>query len=299
MSASDPRSPRGRRYGPNTRRAEPGDSDPVLAFDAAENAEARDFFVVDLEFYEGPLHVLLELARAQKVDLGKLSILHLAEQYLAFIADARKRRIDIAADYLVMAAWLTFLKSRLLLPKPVRPADESAPEEALEVLSFRLERLNAMREAAKALMQRPLWGRDLFGCGAPQKATPPETNGPVAAPFDLYDLMRAYGDIVRKQARRRVHTIRPRPILALAEARKRLEAGLAELKDWTDLGAVTPDPQELPDTPPMTSAVASTFFAVLELSRDGALDLRQDEAFAALFLRRSRDGVRSAGQQAG
>ncbi len=275
------------------------ETDTALVFEAADNAEARDFFVVDLEFYEGPLHVLLELARAQKVDLTKISILQLADQYLAFIAEARKKRIDVAADYLVMAAWLTFLKSRLLLPKPARPTDEAAPEEAAEVLSFRLERLNAMREAAKALMQRPLWGRELFGCGAPQKATPPDLGRAPAIGFDLYDLMRAYGDIVRKQARMRVHTIRPRPILALAEARKRLEAGLSGLDDWTDLGAVTPDPQDLPEAPPLTSALASTFFAVLELSRDGALDLRQEEAFAGLFMRRARARDRASGTRAG
>jgi segregation and condensation protein A len=255
---------------------------PPLDFTAAETAaEAGEALIVDLDGYEGPLHVLLALARSQKVDLLKLSVLKLAEQYLAFVHEARRRRFSLAADYLVMAAWLAYLKSRLLLPRPEKAkADEAPAEEVAARLAFRLAKLDAMRTASEALKAAPQLGRDVFGRGDPE-AIRVIPSGRIEG--DLYALMSAYIGQRRKESARRYS---PRPPVAypLEDARERLRGLLPELARWTPLTGLAPF---LPEGqgPTRASCVASTLSASLELVKDGALEARQLEAFADLYLR--------------
>ena len=255
---------------------------PPLDFAAAQTAaEDGEALIVDIDGYEGPLHVLLALARSQKVDLLKLSVLKLAEQYLAFVHEARRRRFSLAADYLVMAAWLAYLKSRLLLPKPERPKAEEAPAEEIAArLAFRLAKLDAMRKAAEALKEGPQLGRDIFGRGDPE-AIRVIPSGRIEG--DLYQLMSAYIGQRRKESARRYA---PRPPVAypLEDARERLRQLLPELARWTPLTGVAPF---LPEGqgPTRASCVASTLSASLELVKDGALEARQLEAFADIYLR--------------
>ena len=275
-------------------RADPDDP----SFDAADEADEPQRFCVDLDGFEGPLHLLLSLAREQKVDLHHISILALADQYLAFIDAAKHKRIDIAADYLVMAAWLAYLKSRLLLPKPPKLDPKDTPETDAYTLTFRLARLDSIRRNAKALMERRILGRDVFTRGMPETYEPLRARDVDEAPaHDLYDLMRAYGEIVRKQAKARIYAIRPRPVLALADARKRLELTLQRYQDWAPLSVMAPDPADLPSPPPRSSALASTFFAALELARDGTADLRQADLFSELYLRGCHRSERSKGSR--
>jgi len=255
---------------------------PGLDFSAAENAVADgEALIVDIDGYEGPLHVLLALARSQKVDLLKLSVLRLAEQYLAFVKEARRRRFSLAADYLVIAAWLAYLKSRLLLPKPEKLKPDEAPaEEVAARLAFRLAKLDAMRKAAEALKERPQLGRDVFGRGDPEaiKVVP---SGRIEG--DLYALMSAYIGQRRKESGRRYQP-RPPQAYPLEDARERLRRLLPDLDRWTPLTGVAPfGPAE--HGPSRASYVASTLSASLELVKDGALEARQLEAFADIYLR--------------
>ncbi|THD77747.1 MAG: segregation/condensation protein A [Phenylobacterium sp.] len=259
-----------------------GGYQPGLDFAAAQTAaEDGEALIVDLDGYEGPLHVLLALARSQKVDLLKLSVLKLAEQYLAFVHEARRLRFSLAADYLVMAAWLAYLKSRLLLPKPERPREEEAPAEEIAArLAFRLAKLDAMRKAAEALKDGPQLGREVFGRGDPQaiKIIP---SGRIEG--DLYALMDAYIGQRRKESGRHYTPAAP-TAYPLEDARERLRRLLPELARWTPLAGVAP---MLPEGqgPTRASCVASTLSASLELVKDGALEARQLEAFADVFLR--------------
>jgi segregation and condensation protein A len=255
---------------------------PGLDFAAAENAALDgEALIVDLDGYEGPLHVLLALARTQKVDLLKLSVLKLAEQYLAFVQEARRRRFSLAADYLVMAAWLAYLKSRLLLPKPEQPKPEEAPAEEIAArLAFRLAKLDAMRKAAEALRTRPQLGREVFGRGDPQ-AIRVMPSGRIEG--DLYSLMSAYIGQRRKESARR-YTPAPPVAYPLEDARERLRRLLPELERWTPLAGVAPFAPE-GHGPSRASYVASTLSASLELVKDGTLEARQLEAFADVFLR--------------
>lgn len=259
---------------------------PGLDFEAAEvAADDGEALIVDLEGYEGPLHVLLALARAQKVDLAQLSVLKLAEQYLAFVQQARRRRFGLAADYLVMAAWLAYLKSRLLLPKPERPKAEEPPAEEMAAhLAFRLAKLDAMRKAADALAERPQLGRDLFGRGDPQAVTV-TPSGRIEG--DLYELMAAY---VAQRSRESARRYAPRTPQAypLEAARERLRDLLPELDRWTALEGVAPNPRG-GEGPSRASFVASTLSASLELVKEGVLEARQLEAFADLYLRARTD----------
>ena len=193
---------------------------PTLDFEAANTAaEDGDALVIDIDGYEGPLHVLLALARSQKVDLLQLSITRLADQYLAFVQQARRVRFSLAADYLVMAAWLAYLKSRLLLPKPERPKAEEPPaEEMAAQLAFRLAKLDAMRKAAEALQGGPQLGRDIFGRGDPEAIRiVPSTR----LEGDLYGLMSAYIEQRRKEQGRH-YTPRGQQAYPLEDARDRL-----------------------------------------------------------------------------
>ena len=262
---------------------------PALDFEAAEQAShAGEAFVLALDGYEGPLHLLLALARGQKVDLLQISIARLAEQYLAFVETQRRLRFGLAAEYLVMAAWLAYLKSRLLLPRPAaRDGEEPPPEELAEALAFRLAKLDAMRGAAEALKAAPQLGRDVFLRGAEDDRT--VRAAPGAGREDLYDLMSAYA-----AARLRPLAAQYRPparveAYPLEAARERLHQLLPQLRQWTRLETVAPSAYEdVEDGPRQASFVASTFAAGLEMTRDGALELRQAEAFAALYLRARR-----------
>ena len=235
--------------------------------------------VVDLEGFEGPIDVLLALARQQKVDLIHISILELADQYLSFIGEARRLRLEIAADYLVMAAWLAYLKSRLLLPEPEQDEQPSGPEMA-EALAFQLRRLEAMQEAGASVMALPRLGVDVFPRGAPEGVEVVRT--PVFQ-LSLYELLKAYGE-----QQRRVHTgtleIAPAVLHSVDEALERLRGLLGDMPDWQTLMKFLP-----PETQSgllHRSAVAATFAAALELARSGRIELRQSGAFGPVYIRR-------------
>lgn len=253
----------------------------ALADDFAESGDVADgaAFVVDVDGFEGPLDLLLELARRQKVDLARISILALVEQYLAFIDEARRLRLELAADYLVMAAWLAYLKSRLLLPAPPRGPEPAAGDLA-EALSLRLRRLEAIRAAAAMLSGRAQLGRDVFGRGA----APPEPA--VAAPgsfaVTMHDLIAAYARQRQEQARAQV-TLPPRSVWSLVDARAALERLIGPRDDWTDLESYLA--QYLADPKRRATVRASSLSAVLELAREGQILLRQDGPFAPIQIR--------------
>ncbi len=254
---------------------------PRLDFEAVARAsEDGEALVLELDGYEGPLDLLLELARGQKVDLRAISITALADQYLAFVQAARRKRFALAADYLVMAAWLAFLKSRLLLPRPERPVEAEPAEEAADALALRLARLQEVRDAAAALQRRDRLGVDVFPRGDPQALV---VRGAVRHEGDLHALVQAYVGQRRREAARRYAPVRRVEAFPLEAARLRLAELLPELADWRGLEEVTPDGE--PDGPSRASRIASTLAAGLEMTRDGALELRQAAAFAALHLR--------------
>jgi segregation and condensation protein A len=260
------------------------DFEEDLPFEAAEDAD-HEALIVDIDGYEGPLHLLLALARKKKIDLTKLSILELAEQYLAFVNAARKR-LDLAAEYLVMASWLAYLKSRLLLPKPAKDDEEMAPEQMAAALAFRLRRLEAMKAAAQALYAGKLMRRDVYPRGMPEgvrtlRASRYEAN--------FYDLLSAY-------AKRRQATIRAnyRPelpkVYALDSARTRLERLLPEVREWKTLDSLLPDGAELgADPPPRRSVLASSTLAALEVTKDGHAELRQAKPYDPIEVKGRKD----------
>ncbi len=247
-------------------------------FDAPAPVPVReaDRLTLDLDGWEGPLDLLLTLARTQKVDLAKISILALVEQYLAFIADAKKLKLEIAADYLVMAAWLAYLKSCLLLPRDEQ-ADPS-PEELALRLQQRLLRLDAMREAGARLLGRDRIGRDVFARGTPEGLRVIRKS---AWQADLYDLIAAYGAI-RARTEPAVHIVTRRPVMTLEEALLSLERLIGSRLDWTTLEAFLPDTQ---DGEFRRSALASSFVAALELARQGRLEIDQQSEFAPIYVR--------------
>ena len=257
---------------------------PNLDFAAVDDADAAEAFVVDLEGYEGPLHVLLALARTQKVDLLKLSITKLAEQYLAFVHEARRRNFAMAADYLVMASWLAYLKSRLLLPRTEKgKAEEPPAEEMAAALAFRLQKLEAMRRSVEAITSRPQLKRDVFTRGDPEAT--------VIIPSDrvdasLYELMAAYVAQRRREERRNYAPGQRVEAFQLEAARDWLRSMMPRLADWTPLDQVAPAREEEGEGPSQASYTASTLSASLELVKEGAMDVRQAEAFAELFLKR-------------
>ena len=251
--------------------------------DAIRDVEAAHIaFSVDLDGYEGPLHVLLSLAREQKVDLRRLSILKLAEQYLEFVASARSARIDLAADYLVMASWLAYLKSRLLLPKQERALGEEPVEDMAAHLAWRLARLDAMRTAGETLYERPQTGLDVFARGAPEALAITEIPLWEA---DVWDLLRAYAS-QRARAIEPRHEVREWPIYSLDEARKRLEKLIAVSQDWRTLGSFSPPVDGFSAAPPThASRYASLMVASLELAKQGKLSVRQLDRDAPLYVR--------------
>lgn len=255
---------------------------PLLS--APETPDADEALQLDIAGYEGPLHLLLDLARTQKVDLARISIAALADQYLDFIAEARGLRIDLAAEYLVMAAWLAFLKSRLLIPKP-EVAEEDADPAAMEAhLRRRLEHLAQARAAGERLWARAQLGRDVFLFGQPQAIA--ITRAPVWRD-DIYDLMNAYGAHWTRLLAHRAHNVRPRAAYPIEAARKRLEALLdRQLEEWRPIVGLAPPPAEGENAPRPASYVASLLGAALELTRDGHLEMRQGEPFAPLYLKK-------------
>ncbi len=247
-----------------------------------------DEFVLELEGYEGPIDVLLTLARDQKVDLKQISILELADQYLDFVARARRLRLELAADYLVMAAWLAYLKSRLLLPEPAEGEQPSGAELAA-ALAFQLQRLQSMQEAGKRLFERAQLGRDFFGRGDPQPMTVVRT--PVYT-SSLYELLRAYA---RQQplADAGVFRIQPSDLYSMDEALRRIGDMLGTAIEWSTLASFLPE--GLGQGVRRRSAMASAFAATLELVRSGHAQIRQEKTFGPIYIRRSADGGRNPG----
>ncbi len=245
--------------------------------------EVRDnegALILDLDGYEGPLDVLLTLARSQKVDLARISILQLAEQYLAFIGSARQLRLEIAAEYLVMAAWLAYLKSRLLLPEVESEEDEPSAAEMAEALAHRLRRLEAMRDVAGRLMARPQLGQEVFAGGAPEGLSVETTPVYHASLFELLD---AYARHRTKRAPRAL-IVEASHYYSMESAYRRLTGLLGSVPDWESLTRFLPDEQG--DRARQRSALASTLAASLELAREGKLSLRQSKPFGAIYLRR-------------
>ena len=245
------------------------------AFDAPVRTQPQGL-VLHLNSWEGPLDLLLALARSQKVDLAQISILALVDQYLAFIRDAKALSLEIAADYLVMAAWLAYLKSLLLLPKD--PEAEPDPADMALRLQFQLQRLEAMRDAGQQLLARPQQGWDTF-----RRAAPEGLATDVTARFDcsLYELLSAYGSIQARQAKS-VHVVRRRPVMALDEALERLELLLGKMPDWAELARFLP--HDLADEGYARSVLASSFVAALELTRLGKARLSQGAPFTPILL---------------
>jgi segregation and condensation protein A len=258
-----------------------------------ERASDEPSLMVDVEGFEGPLDLLLTLARQQKVDLAKISILALADQYLAFIEEARKMRLELVADYLVMAAWLAYLKSRLLLPEP-QPAEGISAEEMANALALRLRRLEAIRKFAEQLMGRPQLGRDVFQRGQPEPIA--EIKHPQWS-ATLYDLLSAYA--ARRQIKSRsVVRVPKRTVWSLAEAREALERLIGQSMDWSPLDQYLI--AYLADPSVAATVLASSFAAALELIREGELEAHQQAAFSPLYLRKKRnaDGALPQGSAA-
>ena len=268
----------------------PGDGQPgpAVPMDAAwqdtgpEAAAGERALVIDVDGFEGPLDLLLHLARDQKVDLTQISVLDLARQYLAFVESARALRIELAADYLVMAAWLAYLKSRLLVPQP-KAGEEPSGEEMAAVLQFRLRRLEAMREAAGRLINGNRLGRDIFARGAPETVVVERT---VQFEATLYDLLSAYA-ANRQRAVNDTVQLHKRAVWSLAEARDILVRLIGEVTGWTPLDtwllAYVPTPTE------RRSALASAFAASLEMARERMIEIRQDRPFSPIMMRGAGD----------
>jgi segregation and condensation protein A len=246
----------------------------AAAADAEDGAEDR--LTIDIDGWEGPLDLLLTLARNQKVDLRAISILQLVEQYLGFIENARALKLELAADYLVMAAWLAYLKSALLLPKD--PTIDPSPEELALRLQLRLERLNAMRESGARLMARDRIGRDIFLRGEPEGLRVVRTT---AWEISYFELISAYGQMQARNAPV-MHVVKRRAVMTLEEALERVSRMIGHALEWTSLESFLPL-----DAEPMLrkSALASSFVAMLELAKRGTLDLQQKESFAPLMVR--------------
>ncbi|NNF76522.1 MAG: segregation/condensation protein A [Rhizobiales bacterium] len=244
--------------------------------------------ILDLEGFEGPLDLLLRLAREQKVDIAKISVLALAEQYLKFINEARKLRLELAADYLVMAAWLAYLKSRLLIPD-LEPEDEVPAEELAARLAFRLQRLQAMRDAAAQLMARNRLGRDVFGGGDPE---PVIVDMQTEYADNLFDLLQAYAAGRQRDLAHRTYEIAARPTWTVAKAREILKRLLGEFNEWGRFDSYLAEYLATPEERP--GVLASSLVACLEMAKEGALEIRQERAFMPLYLRNRSSNSASA-----
>jgi segregation and condensation protein A len=254
-----------------------------------DQPRAPQQLILDLDGFEGPLDLLLTLAREQKVDIKRLSMLQLADQYLEFIARAQRIRLELAADYLVMAAWLAYLKSRLLLPQTDDDEEPSGAEMAA-ALRFQLQRLEAMRKAGETIFERPQLGSEFHARGMPEPVRVSSTD---VFEGTLFELLAAYGAI---QARGKVTTLEIREsaqLFAVEAARKRLEGALGAVPEWRTLMSFLPD--GLNEGLNWRSAVASTFAASLDLAKSGKAEIRQDSSFGPIYVRRrERDGADSS-----
>ncbi len=254
--------------------------------DADDAPRAGEALIVSLDGFEGPLDLLLALARTQKVDLAKISVLALAEQYLKFVSQALKARLELAADYLVMAAWLAFLKSKLLLPREEGTEQQPSGDELAARLAFRLMRLEAMRKAGAQLMTRNRLGRDVFPRGNPEGVRTIRVRKYSAM---IFDLLKAYAD-QRKRTVRRVHVVPRRVVWSVKEARERLEALLGDkIGTWVQLDAFLERYGAMPDV--VRTARASSFGATLEMAREGLVELSQAEPFAPIYMRKREPGA--------
>jgi segregation and condensation protein A len=238
--------------------------------------------VIDIAGYEGPIDMLLQLAREQKVDLTRISILQLADQYLAFIAKMSHTHLELAADYLVMAAWLAYLKSRLLLPEPPSAGEEPSAADMAAALTYQLQRLEAMQQAGRKLMALPRVGIDVFKRGAPEDLTPERL---IVYDLTLYQLLKSYSDFKRRQQSSTM-TIEAMELYAIEEALGRLEMLLGKTPGWNTLMSFLP--RELLSGKNgilARSILASSFVATLELTRQGKLELRQEGLFEPIYIR--------------
>jgi segregation and condensation protein A len=263
-------------------------AEPELTWETdPEPVAPGEAFVVDVAGFEGPLDLLLALARTQKVDLARISVLALAEQYLVFVAEAQKIRLELAADYLVMAAWLAYLKSRLILPREEQPADQPTGEELAARLAFRLMRLEAMRNAAAQLLTRKRLGRDVFGRGMPEGV---RTIRDRQYSAEIFDLLKAYAEQRQRTTVRRAHVVQKRQVWSIKAARARLETLVGHATgDWLQLDMFLEEYLGVPELG--RTALASSFSATLEMAREGLIELRQAEAFAPIYMRRRAAGA--------
>jgi segregation and condensation protein A len=260
---------------------EPDETREAWDAPAPDLAPAAHALIVDVAGFEGPLDLLLALARTQKVDITKISIVGLVDQYLAYIGEAQRLRIEVAADYLVMAAWLAYLKSRLLLPREHALGDELSAEELSQRLAFRLMRLDAMRRAIAELMTRKRLGRDVFGRGMPEAITSVRETHWTA---EVYDLLKAYGEL-RRRTIKATHVVKARTVWSIKDARSRLEQLLGPaVGDWVGLDSYIAHYVQLGDEG--RTALASSFGASLEMAREGMIELRQDAPFAPIYVRK-------------
>ena len=254
---------------------------------AADRGDTELAMIVDVEGFEGPLDLLLALARQQKVDLAKISILALADQYLIFVEEARKMRLELAADYLVMAAWLAYLKSRLLLPEAAPGEGPSAEDMAL-ALAYRLRRLEAFREVATRLMGRPQLNRDVFARGAPEPIAEVKQSEYSAT---LYDLLSAYSSQRQRTVLSRVR-FKKRTVWSLAEARACLERLIGQSEDWSRVDAFL---ISYVVEPALAATVfASSFASALEMVKEGLAEVHQKESFSPIYMRKRVGGNGSA-----
>ena len=262
------------------------EADAQFDFDQGQSVADRlaaEALIIDVDGFEGPLDVLLSLSRTQKVDLRKISILHLAQQYLAFVERAKELRLELAADYLVMAAWLAFLKSRLLLP-PDPKDDGPSGEELAAHLAFQLERLQAMRDAAAKLMARDQLGRDFFPRGVPETM---ERVRKVKYTATLLDLMQGYSRI-RTRDEFRPFVMDRDNVYTMEQALETMRGLIGFAGEWTSLSAYLP-PGWTSDPIRRRAATAATFAASLELAKAGKVELRQSDTFAPIELRKVDD----------
>ena len=261
------------------------EEDPPRDVNAVSQAADTDALLINIDGYEGPIDVLLDMARTQKVDLREISILQLVRQYLNFIERAKELRLELAAEYLVMAAWLAYLKSRLLLPQEKTEGSEYSGEQMAEALQFQLRRLEAMRDVGQKLMKRPQLGVNVFARGMPDGL---HTKFQTQWQVSLYDLLKAYGDINRRKEYE-TYEMPTFNILSMEDAAANLAKMLGNLPRsgahsvWTTLQSFIPE--GIKDPLLIRSTVASTFTAGLEMAKQGKLEIRQDSAFKPIYLR--------------
>ena len=246
------------------------------------NPTLKGALIVDVAGFEGPLDLLLDMARRQKVDLAKISVLALANQYLDFINRSTRMRIELAADYLVMAAWLAYLKSRLLVPQDPDDEDEMPAEELAAMLAFRLKRLQAMRDAAAQLMARNRLGQDIFARGAPEPLIVETTT---EYGDNIIDLIKAYATRRTQEFAHHEYHIAKLPVWSIQEARKTLESLIGKMDDWGRLDHWLVEYLVEPEK--RRSVMASTFSASLELAREGVVEIKQEDAFRPIYMRRA------------